>query len=92
MLLRWHEVDETSVAPRRGDGAADRNAARRHVSLSDDVGTRYEHFHTSEAHCGAVVVWTACFATPVPVAACELRVQIRTEQLVMVLPRQDVAT
>ena len=85
VLLRWHEAGASlaRVPPaereRRGD------AGRRHVSLSDDLGTPYLHFHTSEAHSHAAVLWTARFATPVPAAARELRAAIRSERFVVPL-------
>ena len=92
VVLRWHEAGGSLAGGRAEErGARRREAGRRSVSLSDDLGTRYLHFHTSEAHSHAAVLWTAEFATPVPGSVRELIAEIRDERFVMALGSQGAS-
>jgi len=84
VLVRWHETGG-SRAGRVADPASRHELERRHVALSDDLGTCYLHLQTSEAHSFAAVVWTASFATPVPACARQLVVEVRGERFVIPL-------
>ena len=88
VLLRWHEAGGSLALVPQAERAGRRDARRRHVSLSDDLGTPYLHLHTSEAHSQAAVLWTAWFATPMPAAARELRAEIRSELFVLPFPQE----
>ncbi len=87
VVLRWHERAAGSEKRPAIDPFRAQEGGRRYVSLSDDLGTEYLHFHTNEAHAtGGAVLWTARFATAVPAAATRLVAEIREEQVTLRLP------
>lgn len=87
VVLRWHEHAASAQERPARDPLLGPEPGIRYVSLSDDLGTAYVHFHTSEAHAdGGAVLWTARFATAVPAAATRLVAEIREEQVTLRLP------
>ena len=87
VVLRWHEHAAGPQKRPARDPLLGPEPGTRYVSLSDDLGTEYLHFHTSEAHAaGGAVLWTARFATAVPAAATRLVAKIREEQVALPLP------